>query len=858
MSEVGFRRWLENNYAPNTVNTKLFEIRQLQDAYGDLDELYDRDRLDSVMRTLQYSAQDKAAGKPNPSRLELKSDLLRDLSNYRTTINYFRNYREGKSRPKFEDAAVITSDQIKLLRTARQRPRYDDLKPEELAAHVSVHAALRALANVAVQALGSDDYEVRLTSGFHTKSGVRGAVPKDLWFGIYAKENAKLFVGSPQLYMIVSERGIEFGFAPSTHPSGFSNAEIKAAVRAAAPRIFELLPSPNSPLASRITSQLIATGCWHYRAKTRQSPNQNDFSDLHEWLAFLKSEKGKAEAGGAISRYLTEDEVDAINLVGEVTDMAETFRPLMEMVRAGGAPEMAENNLRTESTGREFADRLESLILEFDTAREGPFGVVKPLWGAASNLREWLNVCPPIQSRPYLSVGWSAGKGVWARVPWISILNKNITTSTQEGVYCVFLISQDLRTVYLTLAQGVTQIIDQNGPTDGARILQELAANFRSKADDLGAHGFTLGNDLDLRCDGRLATNYERGTVAYMKIDVDNAPDDASITAALEALLRTYDKISEEEALEEVFEPEESDEPEEHEPYTLVDAMNGLFMSQAEFERILTICRHKKNVILQGAPGVGKTFVAKRLAYALLEARDLKRVETVQFHQSYGYEDFVQGYRPNGSGGFELRYGIFYEFCNRARKDLERPYVFLIDEINRGNLSKIFGELMLLIESDKRSAEWAASLSYAEKGQAPFFVPPNVHIIGMMNTADRSLSLVDYALRRRFGFVTLDPQFDSPPFADALSEAGVDQPVISHIINRMRVLNEAIVEDTLNLGRGFRIGHSFFVPTAEVSDPRGWSNLIVETEIRPLLEEYWLDDGNKVEQACDQLRLSVS
>ncbi|GAB5504017.1 MrcB family domain-containing protein [Pyruvatibacter sp.] len=858
MSEVGFRNWLEENYAPNTVNTKLFEMRQLQAAYGDLDELYEQDRLDGVMRTLQYSAGDKSAGLPNPSKLILTSDLLRDLSNYRTTINYYRNYREGKVRLAHNDAASITSEQIRLLMASRLKSRYQDLDEEGRHAHAHIHSVLKTLALAAIDVLGSDDYEIKLTSGFYPKSGVRGAIPKDLWFAVCAKENAKEFAGSPQLFMIVSDRGIEYGFAPSTHPSGFSNPNVKAQVRAAAPKIFDLLPEPDSDLAYRLSSLLDKSGSWHYCTRTRQYPNQDNFASLQLWLAFLRSETGKSEAGGAISRYLDEYTIETLDLRSEVTEMARIFRPLMETTRAGAAANMPKKAGQNDSSTTEFANRFESLILELDSAREGPFGVVKPLWEAASLLRAWLSTCPPIQERPYITVGWSAGKGVWARVPWISILNTNITTSTQEGLYCVFLISQDLKTIYLTLAQGVTEIINKNGPTDGAQILEGSAGEFRTKARELDAYGFTLGNDVDLKCDGNLATNYERGTVAYMKFDVDSLPTDASITAALEALLRTYDKISEDEAVEHVFEPEADQEPDFLDPYTLADAMEGLFMPQDEFERILTLWRLKKNIILQGAPGVGKSFVSRRLAYALLGARDLKRVETVQFHQSYGYEDFVQGYRPNGSGGFDLRDGVFYDFCSRARKDLERPYVFIIDEINRGNLSKIFGELMLLIETDKRSPEWAAKLSYAKDGEDRFFVPPNVHIIGMMNTADRSLSLVDYALRRRFGFLTLHPQFESPKFTDALTEAGVEQTVISHIVTCMHDMNQVIMEDTLNLGRGFRIGHSFFVPSVEVDDPPSWLNQIVETEIRPLLEEYWLDDDDKVELACRQLQLSVS
>lgn len=290
--------------------------------------------------------------------------------------------------------------------------------------------------------------------------------------------------------------------------------------------------------------------------------------------------------------------------------------------------------------------------------------------------------------------------------------------------------------------------------------------------------------------------------------------------------------------------------PVEYPPYSEDEFLSQVYMSADRYRELTRVLRAKKNIILQGAPGVGKTFAAKRLAYSMLGVKDAERVMMVQFHQSYSYEDFIEGYRPSKEG-FSPEKGSFYKFCERARDDFENEYFFIIDEINRGNLSKIFGELFMLIESDKRGPNNKVQLLYSEDR---FHVPENVFIIGMMNTADRRLSMLDYALRRRFAFFDLEPAFQSDGFRAYLEGLGDEK--LESLIRTVEQLNEKIADDD-SLGEGFRIGHSYFCDLHEHEYDDSYLSDIVEYELIPTLKEYWFDDRPTVEKWIAALRNSI-
>ena len=291
---------------------------------------------------------------------------------------------------------------------------------------------------------------------------------------------------------------------------------------------------------------------------------------------------------------------------------------------------------------------------------------------------------------------------------------------------------------------------------------------------------------------------------------------------------------------------DDEEDIEEFAPYWDEDFLKEVYMNKKDYERLKELLLRKKNLILQGAPGVGKTFAAKRLAYAIMGEKNDKRVKIVQFHQNYSYEDFVLGYKPTENGGFELKEGIFYQFCKKAATDKDNEYFFIIDEINRGNLSKIFGELLMMIEKDYRDTP--IQLSYADRR---FTVPSNVYLIGMMNTADRSLAMIDYALRRRFSFFEMKPAFENAVFKYNIIKK--HDTHLDKLINALKDLNKVIAEDD-SLGSGFCIGHSYLCELGDNYDLES----IVEYDIIPMLREYWFDNNERFNKETQKLREAIN
>jgi len=285
--------------------------------------------------------------------------------------------------------------------------------------------------------------------------------------------------------------------------------------------------------------------------------------------------------------------------------------------------------------------------------------------------------------------------------------------------------------------------------------------------------------------------------------------------------------------------------PDYTDKYTKDDFLNEVYISEDDYDSLTSLLIHKKNVILQGAPGVGKTYTAERLVYSMLGKKDEDKIKMIQFHQSYSYEDFIMGYKPDVTG-FKLQSGIFYQFCQQAENHPDEDFFLIIDEINRGNLSKIFGELLMLIEKEYRGVK----MTMAYNGLT-FSVPENLLIIGMMNTADRSLAMIDYALRRRFSFFGMRPAFYDDAFIKY--QRSLDSEALDELIEVVKRLNQDIANDA-SLGEGFCVGHSYFCGRNNENCTDEWLSEVIEYDLIPMISEYWFDDRAKVQTWTGRLR----
>ncbi len=470
-------------------------------------------------------------------------------------------------------------------------------------------------------------------------------------------------------------------------------------------------------------------------------------------------------------------------------------------------------------------------------------------------LKTSINQLSSITKNNRLTIKSSYGAGGYAAVPWVAIMDTRITTSTQTGTYIVFLFAENGESCDLKIGQGVTEIQKEfkSKTTDE---LKRRAEEVRKLFPEMQGTKFYPARETNTfgSSQGKL---YEASTILSVTYNKDRVPANNEIESDLNTLLGCYEKF-----VDNFFKDKLDVAKQENEDQNYMHSSSGsygvqqiidegCFASSREIQVIIERLKSKKNIILQGPPGTGKTWLAKRLGYALIGEKDLDQLKAVQFHPNLSYEDFVRGWRPSGEGKLSLIDGPFMEAINKA-KNSSAPYVVVIEEINRGNPAQIFGEMLTLLESNKRNADEGLELSYRKSDDERVYIPENLYVIGTMNIADRSLALVDLALRRRFAFIDLKPSINSAWKSWLVDKIKIPSNIANEIQQRMISLNDQISKDQ-SLGSQYQIGHSYVTPTSPIADPREWFRQVVQTEIYPLLNEYWFDNPDNAIKIRDQL-----
>ena len=504
-------------------------------------------------------------------------------------------------------------------------------------------------------------------------------------------------------------------------------------------------------------------------------------------------------------------------------------------------------------------DYLKAVFDNFENDYQSTFNASKPTYRALTSIQEWLieNIK---KDRDDLIVNYSAGKGNWTQVPHFSILNRKESTSTKNGIYIVGLFQHSAEGVYLCIGQGVDGPKEIYGKREGSRYLINQANLIKEHLNILKEKSFEFEEQVELKSTGGVSLHYPEAVCVHYYIDRNNIPSNEELKDLFNTMLEGYDNVLnngissnlQNNQTPNEISTEEVGNNDNNQNY-LDDNVRDTFFDVSKFEEIRNTLMSKKNVIIQGAPGVGKTFIGQKLAHSVLRGKSIGSTLNLVLHENYSYEEFMMGIRPDENGNFKLTKGIFYDFVKNAIDHPNENSVLVLDEINRANITKIFGELMVLIEHDKRGEEHKIKLMY--NGEF-FYLPENIFIIGLMNTADRSLKFIDYALRRRFNFFTFEPEFNNPNFKNYLISCGVEPNIVEKIVSNLTKVNQKISDDSFELGPGYCIGHSYFCPSSSETDMiynNDWFLNIVNSQIKPLIEEYYSDNPDNAAELINDL-----